>query len=711
MAIAAVDLDQLNNLAYQAKLPEEAVLSVVDRQGRLLVRYPNPQKWLGKSIPEAAFSQMKLADGEGTYKATGLDGIPRLFAFTPIGDNPLNPDAYIRVGIPLSTVLAQQDRLLVRPLSTVLAQQDRLLVRNLIGLGTVTILALVAAWIGGDIFLIRQINLLVQTAQKLGRGELNTRTGLSNKSGEIGQLARAIDGMAEALETREVAIASLNQDLKTLFEIIPIGIVVAQDPEFTQVKANPAFAQMLGISPELNVSYTPVDTPPPSYKLLRDGQELTPNEFPLRYAAIHKVEIKGTEVDIVRGDGTVFNLFGYAAPLLDKQGNTRGSVAAFLDISDRKQTEERTRQLMLQIQNQADVLYAILSASVDHIYIFDRLGRYQYVSDGGATVMGIKPEDFTGKTWQELGLSPDVVPTMKRLDAQREGVMATGQSVRAEADYLAADGVHYYEYILAPLHSPNQINTGVIAVSRDITDRKRTEQALRDSEQRLRLAQRAAKIGTWEWNVKTGEVSWSEGIWDILGLDRSTEEPSIKSWEDLIHPDDRQRTLQAVEDLLAQGEEYYDEFRIIRRDGTLIWLSSKGRIIRGADGQIKRFLGVNIDISERKQAEQEREQLLRREQEAREAAEAANRIKDEFLAVLSHELRTPLNPILGWTKLLRGGKLDEAKQAIALETIERNAKLQTQLIGDLLDISRILQGSTNWGLIRYFPDSPREIDT
>jgi len=98
------------------------------------------------------------------------------------------------------------------------------------------------------------------------------------------------------------------------------------------------------------------------------------------------------------------------------------------------------------------------------------------------------------------------------------------------------------------------------------------------------------------------------------------------------------------------------------------------------------------DITERKRAEAEREQLLARERAAREEAEAANRIKDEFLAVLSHELRSPLNPILGWTRLLRTRTFDEQAIDRALETIERNALLQTQLIGDLLDVSRILQG-------------------
>lgn len=109
-------------------------------------------------------------------------------------------------------------------------------------------------------------------------------------------------------------------------------------------------------------------------------------------------------------------------------------------------------------------------------------------------------------------------------------------------------------------------------------------------------------------------------------------------------------------------------------------------------GQPKQLLVISRDISDRKSAEAEREQLLQQEQAAREAAEQANQIKDEFLAVPSHELRSPLNPILGWTKLLRRGKLNTGKTAEALATIERNAKLQCQLIEDLLDISRVMQG-------------------
>ena len=136
---------------------------------------------------------------------------------------------------------------------------------------------------------------------------------------------------------------------------------------------------------------------------------------------------------------------------------------------------------------------------------------------------------------------------------------------------------------------------------------------------------------------------------------------------------------------------------LITRSGKAIGMvSTHWREHRKPSDRELRFLDLLArqasDLIEQRQAAAEREQLLVREQAARAEADRANRIKDEFLAVLSHELRSPLNPILGWTRLLQKGNLDRTRQATALETIERNAKLQSQLIEDLLDISRIMQG-------------------
>jgi len=135
-----------------------------------------------------------------------------------------------------------------------------------------------------------------------------------------------------------------------------------------------------------------------------------------------------------------------------------------------------------------------------------------------------------------------------------------------------------------------------------------------------------------------------------------------------------------------------EEIELHRGDGSYIFMNVNSAPILDSEGQIVAAVVVFQDVTDRKQAEQEREQLLEGEQTAREEAERANRIKDEFLAVLSHELRSPLNPILGWSRLLQTRKFDATRTTEALATIERNAKLQAELIEDLLDVSRILQG-------------------
>ncbi|GAB4379430.1 MAG: hypothetical protein Kow00121_33560 [Elainellaceae cyanobacterium] len=152
--------------------------------------------------------------------------------------------------------------------------------------------------------------------------------------------------------------------------------------------------------------------------------------------------------------------------------------------------------------------------------------------------------------------------------------------------------------------------------------------------------------------------------------------------------------------LLVSGIGAFLLSRQISRSITSVGLAAKA-LVNGEQPQISSFsikevvlLGQSLEFAANllSQREQERTENLKRAEAAKEEAEAANRIKDEFLAVLSHELRTPLNPILGWSSLLRRGGLDAAKTAFALETIERNAKLQTQLIEDLLDVARIMQG-------------------
>jgi signal transduction histidine kinase/ActR/RegA family two-component response regulator len=158
-----------------------------------------------------------------------------------------------------------------------------------------------------------------------------------------------------------------------------------------------------------------------------------------------------------------------------------------------------------------------------------------------------------------------------------------------------------------------------------------------------------------------------------------------------LHPDDRERTQAAIETAI-QSQRYDIEYRTVSRDGGVRWIHSIGQCSRNSDGKPVRLDGVTIDVTSQKAVEAERDSLLQAEQAARLEAERSGRMKDEFLATLSHELRTPLSSILGWAHVLRKGKTLGEELEKGLETIERNARSQAQIIEDLLDMSRIISG-------------------
>ncbi|MBD3884990.1 response regulator [Phormidium tenue FACHB-886] len=210
------------------------------------------------------------------------------------------------------------------------------------------------------------------------------------------------------------------------------------------------------------------------------------------------------------------------------------------------------------------------------------------------------------------------------------------------------------------------------------------------SQQRFRFLAESIPQMVWTADAQ-GWVDYYSPCWfDYTGL--TLAQTQGLGWQNIIHPDDRTRSIETWNQAAENGTSYDVEHRLRRADGSYHWHLTRALPMFDEQGQVIRWFGTCTDITDRKQAEAEREQLLHQAQTAREAAERANRIKDEFLAVLSHELRSPLNPILGWSTLLLNQKLDQTKTTQALSTIARNARLQSELIEDLLDVSRILQG-------------------
>ncbi len=196
---ASLDLGFLNDLATQVLLPTGSTLTLRDRNGTILARYPDPENWVGQTEPESPiFKIISVQRSEGTVEAVGIDNVPRLYAFTPLS-SALGNETYVSVGIPTAVAYGEVDQALVR---------------NLIMLGLVTLFAVTAAWIGGDFFILRQVDGLVAVTKRLVVGDLQARTGIPYRNGELGELASAFDQMAAALEEREVERNQVEEQIR-----------------------------------------------------------------------------------------------------------------------------------------------------------------------------------------------------------------------------------------------------------------------------------------------------------------------------------------------------------------------------------------------------------------------------------------------------------------------------------------------------------------
>jgi PAS domain S-box-containing protein len=216
-----------------------------------------------------------------------------------------------------------------------------------------------------------------------------------------------------------------------------------------------------------------------------------------------------------------------------------------------------------------------------------------------------------------------------------------------------------------------------------------SEEELRESEARLRRLVDANIIGIIMAGLDGRIIEANDAFLEIVDYSPADLRAGIVTWR-LLKSGEHGPTIERIIEVTRRlGRHEPFEAECIRRDGRFVPVLVGTAFLGGRQNLVVAFL---LDLTERKHAEREREQLLERERQAHAEAQAANRAKDAFLATVSHELRTPLNAILGWAKMLRMGQLEPGRQERALEVIERNAQTQVRLIEDLLDISRVTTG-------------------
>lgn len=365
-------------------------------------------------------------------------------------------------------------------------------------------------------------------------------------------------------------------------------------------------------------------------------------------------------------------------------------VAAVLrDARARRESLLRERDLLAEAQMAAEALdrseerfQAFLRNSPVASWMTDEEGRVLFLSEPYTRMFGIRLEDAIGRS--PFDLYPHAF-AQTFYDNVR-AVAETNGTLETIEDAPRSDGTfgHFLVFKFPVRDASGRLLVGGVAA--DITEMKRAEEALRESEERFRLATEAVNGMIFDWSLATNAVQRSQGLLPLLGYWPEEVAGQLDWWKGRIHPEDVERVNGEIWGAIEGGRASFStEYRALHRDGHWIHAWDKGLVVRDAEGKPVRVVGSTIDISDRQRA---REELERAHREA----QAANEAKDRFLATLSHELRTPLTPVLlRVAALARSPGLPEALRA-DLRMIQRNVELEAKLIDDLLDLTRVSRG-------------------
>ncbi|HAX75689.1 MAG TPA: histidine kinase [Cyanobacteria bacterium UBA11372] len=428
------------------------------------------------------------------------------------------------------------------------------------------------------------------------------------------------DTAAATLRDRQQAEAEARQteaEFRAVFNLIGVGMAQVDMKTRRILRANAAFCGITGYSEAELLALTVDDLNHPDDRDLLDGDSYQSEK---RYR---------------RKDGSAIDVEVTVSAFME--ASKQFNLVLIKDITEVKRLEASRQQAETVVQESHQQMLAIWESITDAYTMLDLEWRIVYAN---STSMGmlcqlanLEPEEILGKSHWEL------FPWTVGQSIEREYRRAIAQQVPVHLEVLYEPTGNWFE-----IHAyPSPVGLGLYF--RDISDRKQLEIALQSSEEKLRLALDLNTIGIWEWNIGTGVVFWNASHYIVLGYQPGEIEPSYQRWRDRVHPDDIEFAEQRIIQALETHTDYEAELRLVLDDGSIRWLHSKGRAIYDEQGQPLRMVGVEYDISDRKQAELMHQQQLEREQAIADISQDIRRSLDlnEVLSRTVERVRHLLN--------------------------------------------------------------------
>jgi len=502
------------------------------------------------------------------------------------------------------------------------------------------------------------------------RWHLCRRFPLRDGSGNVRQWAGFSFDIHDQHEA-DRALSEREEQFRSIFDLSGVGMLQLDPATGRFLRVNRRFRELLGYSkPELLEM---------TYKDVTHPEDLERNIAKVESFLRGEVDEFIMEKRYVRKDGETVWALVAARMLRGDEGRPLHTVTAVQDITDRKRFEQALRQSESQLRLITDALPALVS------YV-DAGQRYVFNNRKYDEWLGQSPDELKGQHLSDVFDKPGYQSIRPQVEA-----VLKGQAVNFEREMRDKDEISRWVNVnYIPDFGERGEVKGFVALVHDISERRRAEEKLRASVEfnRRVLESSADCIQTLTLDGRLTSMNASgAGAMEIDDLAPYLGEPWINFWEG----EARAAAREAIKTARAGGVGRFSAAcKTVK--GTPKWWESVISPMLNGRGRPERLVAISRDITEQKRIEEEHRQLLAREQLAREQAENANRLKDEFLATVSHELRSPLNAMLGWMKVLKKGGIDAETQLHALAVIERSARLQQNLIEDLIDTARIKSG-------------------